>query len=289
MNPELEKVRLRRCRWAAVSDPLPGRGRLPHPQGDGQDLGQRRRPTTPPRRRSATGSWWPRFEKEYDAYMDELRKNAQRRAARARGAAAAHRADPGGQPPRGARAARRPAARPPARRRRRRGARRRRHDRRPDREEARRPAGRGRGDHDDAAGGARRRWRRPPPPAAPDSRSRPRPADEPGGRPLLRARLRPRRGRSPGGGSPPTARSRRCWASRAARAPWAGRCGRSRGAGRPRALAPRRRGGRPHLAARRPGPADPAPRGCATEGVRFSRGAAVDLGPARGARPSASC
>ena len=55
MNPELEKVAFA-LPVGAVSDPLPVEGGYRILKVDGQDLGQRRRPTTPPRTRCATGS-----------------------------------------------------------------------------------------------------------------------------------------------------------------------------------------------------------------------------------------
>ena len=104
MNPELEKVAFG-LPVGSVSEPAARRGRLPDPEGDGQDLGQRHAL----RRRQGQG---PR-----PAHGGPLREGVRRlhgrapegrehRAARARGAASADRAHPRGEPPRGPRPAR---------------------------------------------------------------------------------------------------------------------------------------------------------------------------------------
>ena len=215
-----------------------------------------------------------RFEEAYDAYMQELREDGVRRAARARGAAPADRPDPGGKPARGARAARCPEARPadpepaaPASRR---------HGRRS------RPRGqpgaspRLADDEITTTPQAAPERVAPPPPAGSSRRRTPRRrrAMSGDGGPLLRAGLRPRpphparagRHLRPGGGAP-----RR--APRGARR-GLGAAGAPGGAARPacpgtawwaRAGASRSRGG--------PGPADPAPaaarpRACASAAGR---------------------
>ena len=273
LNPELEKVAFG-LPVGSVSDPLPVEGGYRILKVTAKTSGSVT-PYDAAKDKVRDRLMMARFEKAYDAYMEELRKNAsvelrvrevplQLTGPIPEGSLleALEPLAPGARPP----ARRRPLPRrpgPPIR-----------SSSRPSRTPGaprppttRSPRLRRR---------PRRRWRprRRPPSHAPKDPSRP--VDESGRRPLLRARLRPRPTRSPGGGSPPTARSRSCWASPVARVPWAGRCGRS-----PRRKPPASPGtassgpvgaSRPEAA---PGP-QVQRRRLRTEGVRF-RGAVVDM------------